>query len=271
MQKDKDTILCVGLDPALPEQRQKQVISWTNVKIPGENEVRLKFCLEIIDETKEYCCSFKPNQQYVAGFTRKEHNELTDAIRKADALSILDYKLNDIGDTVESALFHLHRWGYDAVTFSPLLGNLRSTVEAAHGLTPDIGIIVLTLTSNPESVRYQKEAAINGKPLYQIIAEDVKKCGGDGCVVGATGHVKEDEIRLIRQIVGDDKILLVPGVGAQKGDPEKIIRTAGKNILINVGRDIIYSDQPSKRAEQYQTLFSEIREKFSKDLSSTPL
>lgn len=259
LQRRKNTILCVGLDPALSEQRRKDVIPRTNIETSDENEARLKFCLEIIDQTREYCCAFKPNQQYVAGFTRTDHVKLTNAIRKANAISILDYKLNDIGDTIESALFHLHRWGYDAITFNPLLGNLESTVKMAHMLTPDIGIFVLTLTSNPESVKYQKEAIISGKPLYQVIAEDTKRYDADGCVVGATGHVKEDEIRLVRRAIGEDKVLLAPGVGAQKGDPEKVIKAGGKSVLLNVGRDIIYSDQPGEKAEQYRRLFNEIR------------
>ena len=54
-------------------------------------------------------------------------------------------------------------------------------------------------------------------------------------------------------------MFLIPGIGAQKGDAEKVIKTAGKNILINVGRAIIYSESPAEKAEQYNTRFNEIR------------
>ena len=255
----KDSILCVGLDPALPRQRSQNTIPRKYVKETDEDQARLEFCLDIIDQTGDLCCAYKPNQQYVWGFTKKQHKRLTTAIHKADAIPILDYKLNDIGATTESALFHIHECGYDATTFNPLLGNLQTIVNIAHKYKPQIGIIALTLTSNPEAVRYQKEATIVSKPIFVAIAEDVKQYRADGCVVGATGHVTEEDIRTVRAKAGEDKLFLIPGIGAQKGDAEKVIKTAGKNILINVGRAIIYSGNPTQKAERYNKSFNELR------------
>jgi orotidine 5'-phosphate decarboxylase subfamily 2 len=257
--EEKSSILCIGLDPALPSQRPKDVINTKYLKNVDENEARLNFCLDIVKITKDYCCAFKPNQQYVAGFTKIHHQKMTDAIRKADAISILDYKLNDIGDTVESALFHIHQWGYDAVTFNPFLGNTEITVKAAHKYAPEIGIIVLVLTSNTEAIRYQKEAMIRSKPVYLAVAEDVKKFNADGCVVGATGHVTKNDIAQVRATIGDEKVLLIPGVGAQRGDPEKAIKAGGRNVLVNVGRDIVYSNNPKEKAKSYSEMFQGIR------------
>jgi len=257
--EEKDSILCVGLDPALPRQRSQNTLPKKYLEEVDETEARLEFCLDIIDQTRAFCCAYKPNQQYVWGFTKKQHKRLTTAIRKADAISILDYKLNDIGATIESALFHVHECGYEATTFNPFLGNLQTAVDIARKYKPQIGIIALTLTSNPEAIKYQKQATLEGKPMYVAIAEDVKKCGADGCVIGATGHVREEDIRTIRAKTGEDKLFLIPGIGAQRGDAEKVIKTAGKNLLINVGRAIIYSEGPAEKAEEYNTLFSEIR------------
>jgi len=255
-----DSILCVGLDPALPRQRSLNAIPGRYLEeTADENEAILEFCLDIIDQTRDFCCAYKPNQQYIWGLTKKQHKRLTTAIHKADAISLLDYKLNDIGATTESALFHIHECGYDAITFNPLLGNLQKIVALAHKYSPQIGIIVLTLTSNPEAVRYQKEATIRGKPMYVAIAEDVKKCEADGCVIGATGHVTEEDIRTVRAKAGEDKLFLIPGIGAQKGDAEKVIKTAGKKLLINVGRAVIYSENPAQKAEQYDRSFNELR------------
>ncbi|MFB0523867.1 MAG: orotidine-5'-phosphate decarboxylase [Candidatus Bathyarchaeia archaeon] len=259
LSEKKDSLLCVGLDPALPKQRSTNTISTRYLEEGDENEARLQFCLDIIDETKDFCCAYKPNQQYVWGFTKSQHKTLTTAIHNADAISLLDYKLNDIGATIDSALFHIHECGYDAITFNPLLGNLQTIVNIAHKHKPQIGIIALTLTSNPEAMRYQKEATIAGKPMYVAIAEDVEKCGADGCVIGATGHVTEEDIRTVRAKAGEDKLFLIPGIGAQEGDAERFIKTAGKNILINVGRAVIYSENPAQKAEQYNKGFNELR------------
>lgn len=252
--REKNSVLCVGLDPALPSQRSSNVVPPRYVDERNENKSRLNFCLSLVEETSAHCIAFKPNQQYVAGFTYNDHRSLTDTIEASGCFSILDYKLNDIGDTVESAIFHIKRWGYDAITFNPFLGNLESTVKLAHSGERKLGVIVLTLTSNPEAVRYQKETSLNGKPLYLAVAEDVQKYDADGCVVGATGHVTGDEIKAIRAVAGRDKIFLVPGVGAQKGDPQKVIESGG-NILINVSRDVIYSESPGKKAKEYTELF----------------
>lgn len=252
--RNKNNVLCVGLDPALPSQRSSNVIPSRHIDERDENKSRLSFCLSLIEETSGYCVAFKPNQQYVAGFTADDHRRLTSAVEAAGCFSILDYKLNDIGDTVESAIFHIKRWGYDAMTFNPFLGNLEGTVKLAHSGERNLGVIVLTLTSNPEAVRYQKETMLNGKPFYLAVAEDVRKYDGDGCVVGATGHVTADEIKAIRAAVGIGKVFLVPGVGAQKGDPQKVIESGG-NVLINVSRDVIYSESPREKAKEYAELF----------------
>ncbi|UCC33477.1 MAG: orotidine 5'-phosphate decarboxylase [Candidatus Bathyarchaeota archaeon] len=225
-----------------------------------ENAARLVFCLDIIEQTGDFCCAYKPNQQYVWGFTKNQHKTLTTAIHNTGALSILDYKLSDIGASIDSALFHIHECGYDAITFNPLLGNLQATVNTAHNCEPPLGVIALTLTSNPEALKYQTQATIMGRPLFIAIAEDVKGCAADGCVIGATGHVTEVDIRTIRARAGEDKLFLIPGIGTQKGDEEMVIKTAGRNVLINVGRAIIYSENPAEKTEEYNRLFNRLRE-----------
>jgi len=249
--REKRSILCVGLDPALPGQRNNNTIPNKYLRDKDENGARLNFCLHIIESVAEYCSAFKPNMQYVLGWTGEDHHRLTKAIHEAGAVSILDCKLGDIGDTVASALYHIRRWGYDAITFNPLLGNLKETVEASHEGERQLGILVLTLTSNPEAVRYQKNATINDVPLFLEIARDVRDFGADGCVVGATNHVTEKDLLEIRSIVGPEKVFLIPGIGMQKGDINKL-SAAGENVLINVSRDIIYAENPRRRAEEYR-------------------
>ena len=255
--ESKRSILCVGLDPALPKQRSKWVIPEKYVKdFPDENEARLQFCLDIIDQTYEYAVAYKVNAHYVFGFTKNHHKKLVDYIHKHDAIAILDIKLNDIGDTAESAIFHIAECGYDMFTFNPLLGNLCQIVKMAREIGKkikgeEIGVLSLVLTSNPEAPKYQKNAKLNDKPLFIALAEEVKECDAIGCVIGATEHITKEDIRIVRQIIGEDKIILFPGIGVQKGEIEKILRVGGKIILINVGRDIIYSKNPKQKAKEY--------------------
>jgi orotidine 5'-phosphate decarboxylase subfamily 2 len=259
-QRRKDTILCVGLDPALPGQRKGQVIPDKYLGA-DENLSRLQFCLDTIEQTSEYASVYKPNYQYVAGLTAQDHRRLVATIKKAGALAILDCKTNDIGDTLDSALFHFGRWGYDAITFNPFMGNLALAVTEAHKLKPQLAILCLVLTSNPEAVTYQKRAAIDGQTMFLATAKEVHDADADGVVVGATGHVGMQDIKAIRRTIGPDVIMLVPGVGAQKGDPEKAIIGSGPQLILNVGRDIIYSENPSQRAKSYCDLFRELSRK----------
>lgn len=254
--KKKNSVLCVGLDPALPSQREKDTIP-EEYSLKGENEARLNFCLKIIDQISDYAVAVKINDQYVKGFTSKEHRTLTEYARRKMLITIEDCKLGDISDTAESNLFWMNSWHYDAITVNPLPGNLRQITELAHSYNPPIGIFVLTLMSNPEAVKYFKNATVSSKPIYLAIAEEVKEYNVDGCVIGATGHVTEEDIETVRKTVGEDKIFLIPGVGKQKGEPEKVIKAGGANILINVGRDIIYSDNPRRKAEEYNETFNE--------------
>lgn len=254
--REKNTVLCVGIDPALPKQRRTYTIPQEYLSGNNENEARLNFCLDIVNVVKDNAIAIKPNQQYVFGFTKREHRRLTDFIRKKNLLSILDYKLNDISDTVASAIFHLSEAGYDAVTFNPLAGNLEETVELAHGSVTtmrgfELGIFVLTLMSNPEAVTFMKKPMVGRVPMFRFIAQQVRDFDADGCVVGATGHVTSLDIQEIRSIVGPDKVFLIPGVGTQKGDIQKVLTAAGENIIVNVGRDIIYSEDPGDKSKEY--------------------
>jgi len=243
----------VGLDPALPRQRTRQTIDEKYLDGADENEARLRFCLDIVDSTKEFASAFKPNQQYLIGWTKKEHLRLTSAIREAGAVSILDYKLGEIADSAESALFHIRECGYDALTFNPLLGNLETAVKLARNKESWLGLLVLTLASNPEAVRFQKNATVSGKPFYMAVAQDIGRFDAEGAVVGATSHVTEVEMKEVRKAIGVERLVLIPGVGAQKGEL-KVARAAGQNILINISRDIIYSQDPRRKAKDYTSV-----------------
>jgi orotidine-5'-phosphate decarboxylase len=255
--KEKKSILCASLDPALPTQREKDVISVRYLSLGDDSAARLSFCLDLIDEISDLCAAVKVNEQYVKGFSLNQHKALTNEAFKAGLASIYDLKLGDIGDSVEAALFHVKNWGYNALTVNPFPGNLKHIIKKAA--ESNIGVLTLTLMSNVESIKYFKQSKIDGKPVYLEIAREVKECNGDGCIIGISNYVTEIDIKNVREIIGEEKIILFPGIGAQKGNPEKAIKFGGENILINVGRAIIYSENPKRKAEEYKKLFNEIK------------
>lgn len=256
---EKNSIISVGLDPSLekmlsPEDRPND----TDVI----NEIFFNFCMDLIENTKDYVCAIKPNSQFVLFLlTLNQLRKINTTAHDYGLVSILDHKLGDIGSTNASALYWIKRAGFDALTFSPFAGNIKEATEQAH--KNDLGLICLTLMSNPQSVWIQKDSLNNGVPLYEKIAQEIRNNGTDGCVIGATGHVTDDDIKKIRKIVGNDKVFLCPGVGAQGGDVKKLLMSAGENIVIHIGRAIMYANDQRKAAEEFYKLINKYRKQIA--------
>ncbi|VVB54507.1 Orotidine 5'-phosphate decarboxylase [uncultured archaeon] len=247
----KETVLCIGLDPALPGARQKNCIPEKYLEAATKGEALTNFCLDIIDKAGDDAIAVKPNSQYIlfhAGLTGI--TEITKAAHKKHLLVVADHKLADIGSTNDTALAALQEAKVDAITFSPYAGNIAETVESAH--LRGIAVFTLALMSNPQSVWTQKEAKHGGIPLWEAVIRKVADCGGDGVVIGSTDHIGEADLAKAREL-GQNKIAyLVPGVGAQGGDAQKVLSILGGDVLINVGRGIIYADDIKTKARQYR-------------------
>jgi orotidine-5'-phosphate decarboxylase len=105
--------------------------------------------------------------------------------------------------------------------------------------------IVLCRTSNAGSGEFQSQL-INGMPLYQHVAQraatEWSQYGDVSLVVGAT---YPEELAEVRSLVGDMP-LLVPGVGAQGGDPVTVVKNGatanGTGLIVNSSRAILYAD-----------------------------
>jgi orotidine-5'-phosphate decarboxylase len=259
--REKDSILCVGLDPGLPEFRKSDVIPERYKKGDIEENL-LEFCLDMVEQTSDYACAIKPNSQYLLfALGVKELKKLNKKAHNEGLISILDHKLGDIGTTNEAAFYWMAETGFDAVTFSPFAGNIEEATKAAHERS--LGLLVLTFMSNVEAGWIQKQSLFEWRPLYQKIAEELKTYASDGAIMGATGHhITMDDIKLVRSILGPESLILFPGVGRQGGNLRAVIGAGGENILINVGRDIIYSDSPKQKAQEYQREMNAVIKEF---------
>ena len=251
--KEKNSFININLDPALPRQRKDYVIPAKFVS-KDDSETLLDFSFNIIEQVSDYCCSIKTNTQSFLGaydilrkIVKKIHDE--------GMIAVLDHKLSDVGFTNDSAIFWISDIGFDAFTFSPFAGNIQSTVESAH--KKDLGVIVLTLMSNPEAENVMIKTIVEGQPYYMHIANLVKQYQADGCVVGLTGFVKEEYVKNIQKIVGDKVIFLMQGIGPQGGDATNVKHVI--NPLISLGREVIFFDNPREAVKKYNDLFNSIR------------
>ena len=127
---------------------------------------------------------------------------------------------------------------------SDLLSSLSPFLEYKSKLN-----FILALTSNSGSADFEKQKLATGKYLYQYVIEKVNEWNQNkncGIVFGATNI---DELNANIDSFGNLPILL-PGVGAQGGSLEEVVKTfshkKNPNFLINISRALIYPDSPEK-------------------------
>ena len=220
----------------------------------GLDKGNFEFDRNIIDQTYDLVCAYKPNSAFyeAAGAAGLEALKKTIEYiheKSSDMPIILDAKRGDIGNTNEAyvkAIFD--DLGVDAVTIHPYLG--KEAIEPFLQRT-EKGIIVLVKTSNPGAGEFQ-DLMVEGKPLYQVVAEHVakqwNKNGNCAVVVGAT---YPEELKVVREIVGDMPIL-VPGIGAQGGDLENTLKNGlngeKQGLIISSSRGIIFAPNPREAA-----------------------
>jgi orotidine-5'-phosphate decarboxylase len=240
------SVLCVGIDPqpdSLPPGFSQD--------LDGIE----RFCELLLDATMPYAAAVKPNLAFFEAFGSHGMAALERLVKKlpSDLPLVGDAKRGDIGTTAArhaAALFD--NLGCDAITASPYLGS-----EAILPLLErrDRFVYVLCRTSNPgagelQGLEVAADRAIGApaEPLYARVARLAATWGPGGTVglvVGATAPAELERIRAIAPSLG----LLVPGVGAQGGEVEPVLRHGpategpagtgvGGGLLVNVSRGI---------------------------------
>jgi orotidine-5'-phosphate decarboxylase len=182
---------------------------------------------------------------------------------------VADAKRGDIGSTAARQAVALYDiLGVDAVTANPYLGSEAIEPLISRG---DRFAYVLCRTSNPGASELQglmvaTDAALGApaEPLYLRVARRAQAWGPGGTVglvVGATAPVELERIRL----VAPGLALLVPGVGAQGGEVEPVMRFGpavaapaggrlGGGLLVNVSRGISAAVSTAGAADVAETL-----------------
>jgi orotidine-5'-phosphate decarboxylase len=249
------SLVCVGLDPDLAR---------LPTHLPRNAAGVLAFHRAIVDATYDLVCAYKPQVAYFAAEGMEGALEGTiDYIRERapQVPVILDAKRGDIGSTAEQyAREAFERYGADAVTVSPYLGGDTLEPFLRHA---DRGVIVLCRTSNPGAGDFQ-DLEVEGRPLFEIVAERAatqwNSAGNCLLVVGATWP---QQLARVRALVGDMP-LLVPGVGAQGGDIEALVRAGrtsrGTGLLINSSRAILYASRNADFAQAARAATADLQQ-----------
>lgn len=252
--------ICVGLDTdinKIPDYIKKY-----------DNPI-LEFNKIVIEHTKDFAGSYKLNFAFYESLGNGGMKILEDTLKyiPTNILTIGDAKRGDIGNTSKMYAKSIYEsFGFDSVTLNPYMG--IDSIEPFLDYTDNISFI-LVLTSNKSANDFEKLVLNDGKYLYQNVLDKVNnwnKNNNCGIVFGATNI---DELK--QNISNFDNLyVLLPGVGAQGGSLEDIVKTFNEHKLdkyqVNISRALIYCDSSNNFANKLvETIstYNKIIESFS--------
>jgi uridine monophosphate synthetase len=259
---DCSSLVCVGLDPHLPDLRAPTAAA------------ALEFCLNLIKQTAPYAAAFKPNAAFFEVLGPEGWTALKQVIEAVGEESarlgsripvILDAKRGDIASTAEAyARSAFEVLGADAITLSPYLG--RDSIEPFIQ-NHEKGAFLLCKTSNAGSLDLQNAlilpvGAHEPMQLHLYVAQlagQWNEKNNIGLVVGATFP---QIMSMIRQKV-PDMWFLAPGIGMQGGELETALKAGlrkdGKGMLINVSRSLARAEKPGRAAAELRDAILEYK------------
>lgn len=266
-------MVCVGLDvdsEKIPEHIKRSSRGWVDAIVD--------FACRIVDKTWHYACAFKLNFWF--------YMNLPDGVGVIGRIVtyihehapgvpvILDAKVGDVESTNKIILKLIERLEVQGITVNPYVGG--------RALEPfwskkNLGLFVLCHTSNTEAEEFQgrdipldrEEMRAFDRQLYpdepgreymgrptldQFVAfrfvTQWNMNNNCGLVVGAT---KPKALRDVREIVGPDMPLLLPGFGTQGGTVEEAYPAAmdprGTGVVPNWSSGILYASSGEDYAE----------------------
>ena len=256
----KRSMLCVGLDVDFAKMPQcvkvlaeSGELMFQGMEFKGTARSVVEFNKAIIDATAAHCVAYKPNLAFYECYGADGVRALEATVdyvrsRYPEIFLIADAKRGDIGNTAKMyAKAFFETMDFDAVTVAPYMG--ADSVEPFLGYK-DKWAIVLALTSNASAAQFQM-AQKDGKPLYRAVMEEMMSISTPDNMMFVVGATKADKLSEIRAFCPDN-FLLVPGVGAQGGSAEEVMKYGANSmggLLINSSRGIRYADSSESYAE----------------------
>ncbi len=261
--KKMEAPIVVGLDPMLdyvPEYLLQNAIRERGETLEAAAEAVWQYNKGIVDAICDIVPAVKPQIAMYEQFGipgLEVFKKTVDYCKEKGLVVIGDVKRGDIGSTsaayaaghigkVKVGSKKLAAFDEDFITVNPYFGvdGIKPFVEVCK--EEKKGLFILVKTSNPSSGEFQDQK-IDGKPLYELVGEQVVKwgeeCMGDaysyvGAVVGAT----YPEMGRIMRKVMPKTYILVPGYGAQGGTAKDLLpyfNEDGLGAIVNSSRGII--------------------------------
>jgi len=244
--KKKKSFLCVGLDTdinKIPEFLLKK------------EDPMFEFNKAIVDATQKFTIAYKPNIAFYESMGTQGWITLEKTVNYIksnypEIFLIADAKRGDIGNTSKMyAKAFLETMNFDSITVAPYMGEDSVTPFLDYN---NKWVILLALTSNKGAFDLQFfKSEEENKVLYEKVLEKSQDWGNKENMMYVVGATKAEMLEGIRKII-PDHFLLVPGVGAQGGSLEEVVKYGiNKNcgLIVNSSRGIIYASKDGDFAE----------------------
>lgn len=235
--KRKRSLLCIGLDTE--EDRVPAYFDGEHSPVRAYNQA-------IVEATHDLAVAYKLNLAFYEARGTEGWRDLEGTVAyirsKGGCFLIADAKRGDIGNTADKyAEAFFDQLAFDAVTLAPYMG--RDSVQPFLGRRGKWAI-VLAVTSNEGAMDLQFLPVNGGQHrLFEKVMLKVAEWGSihdTMFVVGAT----RPEVLAQARAIAPDHFFLVPGVGAQGGDLDAVLKqgmTRDGGLLINSSRGILYA------------------------------
>ena len=219
---------------------------------------------KLVDELSPYIGTFKVGLQLFCGYGL----EIVNYIKEKNSDFFLDVKLHDIPNTVEKAsynviknganFFNVHATGGIEMMKAAKKGAMAASEK--YGRKKPLVLAVTVLTSISQEVL--KNELSNSKTVEDFViqlAKNARIAGLDGVVASAK------ELKAIKKELGDDFIVLTPGIRPAWSNKDDQQRIATPKSAIDDGADYIVLGRAVTNAENkveaMQKIYNEIEGK----------
>ena len=267
--------LLAGLDPNFDKIINMWKVSNDGTINPKDTDtiedkdvsIMIDFCLDYIRSLKKEVGAIKINSAFFESRGMEDvYWVIAEYARQQGLFVIGDLKRADIGNTSrEYAEAYLNVTSpFDAITINPYFGTdgVKPFLDLAK--ESGKGVFVLVKTSNTSSCEIQDLDLLDGRKVYEAVADMVKKWGeytkqNDeedynlvGAVVGATHPKQAEELRKRMP----NTFFLVPGYGAQGATAKDVSvnfdNTEG-GAIVNSSRGIMMAYQNDRWKDKYNS------------------
>jgi orotidine-5'-phosphate decarboxylase len=256
--RKKQSFLCIGLDSDI--QKIPEFLMSTEDPV-------FEFNRRVIDSSAEFAVAYKPNLAFYESRGAEGLNSLIKTVNYLrstypDIFIIADAKRGDIGNTSKMyAKAFFDEMQFDAVTVAPYMGEDSVTPFLSYS---EKWVILLALTSNKGADDFQYHTD-SGERLFEKVLKKSASWGTKDNMMFVVGATRAEMLSDIRKIV-PDHFLLIPGVGAQGGSLEEVVKygiNSKCGLLVNSSRAIIFADSSDNFSLTVASKAKEVRDEMS--------